>query len=256
MAKRAQQTFRHRHTESFLDSVVFPRTSNEEDVLTAVEVGWRGVSSRMAGHVHEDFLLKAGATLPLPWVVKDTSSAGTPTTDFVTDSDGGVYRLKLASTDEVEVLTLYFADTKPIDAAKDSYFECKVTYTNATPAATERVTIGLAGNWADDANTIGEHAWFLITGTGQQLFIESDDGTTDDDDNDSGAVWVSGTAIVLGIDYSNLAAIGFYVNGVLVGELSSPLQTGNLQPYIQLQKGDGTTVPQLDIDYVDVDWMR
>lgn len=247
---------RHRKTVALLKGAVATRDVEDNDVASGVGLSWRGVESRYAVHIHEDFLQPSGGTLPAPFATKDTSAAGAPTLDFVDDADNGAYRLKLAADNESEIITLYWADDVFIEPTKQPYFEARVTYTNASPAAEEALVIGLADAQNDTLDTVAKAAWFLLTGANNNILYESDDGTTNDDDNDSGQDWTSGTAFVLGIDLADLSAVKFYVDGALVGSTDMSALTGNLQPFIQLQKSSGTTVPQLDIDYIDVDWMR
>lgn len=247
---------RQRKTVALLKGAVATRDVEDNDVETGVGLSWRGVESRYACHVHEDFLQNAGGTLPAPWATADTSASGSPTLDYVDNADNGAYRLKLAATDESEIITLYWGDDVFIEPTKQPYFEARVTYTNASPAAEEALVIGLADAQNDTLDSVAKSAWFLLTGANNNILYESDDATTNDDDNDSGVDWVSGTAFVLGIDFSNLAAVAFYVDGTLVGTTDMSALTGNLQPFVQLQKSSGTTVPQIDIDYIDVDWMR
>lgn len=206
----------------------------------------------------EDFAYKAGATLPLPWAKKDTSAAGAPVTDFVTDADNGHYKMALAADTEVEVLTLYHNDNLYIDAAAKAIFECRlkvasdVTGAGGLFAAGDKLVIGLASAQNDTADSVTRNIWFMFAGANHNIYIEGDDNTTDTDDTDSGVDWAENTFVKLHIDMSSLSAVKFYINDVQVPTtISIAAMSGNLQPFIQLQKASAANKDHaLTIDYV------
>jgi hypothetical protein len=215
----------------------------------------RGIRRDRVCEIFEDFLGDAGDTLPIPWATQDTSAAGSPTLDYVSNSANGIFTLTHDNQSEAQNLTLYYGDDLYIDSTQGPVFEAKVELTTAL-TADQRVVVGLAAarNATLDSNTA--HAWFRMEGANLNILWETDDGTTDDNDNDSGIDWVSGTAMVLRIDCRNLAQIIFYVDGVVAGVGAAAALTGNLQPYIEIQRDAGTETNALDIDYVHVVWDR
>ena len=64
----------------------------------------------------------------------------------------------------------------------------------------------------------------------QEVYIEGDDGTTDTDDTDSTIDWAENTFATFRIDATNLSAVKFYVDDVLVPTtISIPLCTSTQQ---------------------------
>ncbi len=255
---RSRAQPRQRKSPLFLDGALFTRDLDPEDVGSAVDVGWYGVGLAKACRVQEDFLSDAGATLPVPWGEHDTSSAGSPTTDYVADAAGGSFRLKLAADNETETIGVFFADQLVIDVTKQPRFAARVRITSdgAALAANEVIVMGLASARDNTFDDVATHAWFRLQGANNNILAETDDGTTDDDDNDTGIDWVKDAWTHFEIDASDLSAIKFYVNGVLGATLAASAATGNLQPFLFLQKASGTSTCQLDIDFVEVAWMR
>lgn len=239
------------------------RTSQEVDKLTGPVLDWAGVSAADVVTVREDFTAAAGVTLPAPWGKQDTSAAGAPTSDYVNDAADGVYRLKFASTDEVETLTLYWADQLMIPSTKRIRFTARIKIDTTAAgglSADDRIVIGVASARNATLDSIVDHAWFRMEGANQNILCETDDGTTDNNDNDTGADWVEATYVTLTIDIDKQADVRFLVDGVDVTPETmntSAAVTGDvLQPYIEIQKDGGTETHQLDIDYVEVSWLR
>jgi hypothetical protein len=249
---------RHRSTIALLKGAVATRDVDTGDVVDGTVIDWRGVDLQKSCRVVEDFHLAAGATLPAPWADQDTSAAGSPTTDYVSDAAGGVFRLAFDSQNEAQALTLYFGDQLVIDSTKQPFFECRLKLNTDGAALTtgEILVVGLASDRSATLDNITRNAWFRIEGANNNILAETDDGTTDDDDNDTGIDFVDNAYMVLAIDMADLSAIKFYVNGVLGATLSAAAMTGNVQPYIEIQKGVGTETHAVDIDYVHVAWMR
>jgi hypothetical protein len=255
--KRRRGGERHRKTVAFLGGTVHTRDVDPEDVTTAVGIDWRGVGMRYATRVQEDFLQSSSGTLVAPWATQDTSAAGSPTLDFVDDADNGEFTLAQDNTDEAQNLTLYWGDSLHIDATAQPYFEARIKIDEDTAlSADDRLVVGLASARNATLDSVAGHLWFRVEGANHNILWESDDGTTDDDDNDTGVDFVDDTYLVLQIDASNRAAVKYYVDGVLVGTADASDLTGNLQPFIELQKDAGTVTHAVVVDYVHVAWMR
>jgi predicted RecA/RadA family phage recombinase len=215
----------------------------------------RGRRYDRALEVYEDFLQSSSGTLVAPFATQDTSAAGTPTLDFVDDADNGVFRLAHDAQDEAQNITLYWGDSLHIDATDGPVIEVGLTLTTAL-TADQRVVVGLASARNATLDDIAAHAWFRLEGANLNITVESDDGTTDTDDQDTGIDWVSGTSMIFRIDMRVLGQIVYYVDGIARSTTAAALMTGNLQPFIEMQKDAGVDANQLDIDYVHVAWAR
>lgn len=203
--------------------------------------------------VFEDFLQSSSGTLPNGWGTRDTSAAGSPTLDYVDDADNGEYVLTLASTDEAETIGLTYGDSLHIDVDKNPVMQARVKFTG-TISADDRFVCGLAS--ADNAtlDSVATHAWIKADGS-TALLWETDDGTTDDNDNQAGVSYTAGTYFTVRVEL-NGDDVFFYVDGELVGKGDVSDASGNLQPYIVLQKDAGTVTHSVTVDYVYLSWDR
>jgi hypothetical protein len=183
------------------------------------------------------------------WLIDDTSSAGAPTYTKGTSAA----TLTLASTSEVENVCLHFGDALDfdIDSILRIEFRAKVT---ATLDSATTIVMGLGSARADDPDTVAANAFFKLAGS-NTLVVETDDGTTDDDDNATGAT-LSDTYKRFVIDFSGgKSNVKFYVDSVQVAASSTFTMSGyssGLQPIFQIQKTADTNVDALTIDYIKV----
>lgn len=207
--------------------------------------------------VEEDFLLDAGATLPLPWGKQDTGGGAA---NYEADAAGGVYHLALEATDEVQTLTLYFADQLVIGASKKPIITFGIKIPQQT--AVTRFVAGLASARNATLDSIVTNAWIRAEGANNNILIETDDGTTDTDDKDSGADYTAGGLAHFRIDLTNLSDVGFYRYNTTSRQWER-LNNGNtmslaaasaavLQPYFELQKDSGSSELDVSIAYVHV----
>jgi hypothetical protein len=208
--------------------------------------------------VEFDFIQLAGSTLPLWLATADTSAAGSPTLDFVSSDAAGVYQLATAATDEVEILTLYMGDGLSFDTTKNLvlFGRFKVDAAAIPWSADQRFVFGFASARDDTLDDVVRNVWFRMEGASANLLWESDDGTTDTNDQDTGVDLVDDTFVDVAIDMRDLSAVGFYVDGELVGEGSVPAMTGNVQFLMEIQKDAGTETDALQVDYVRVEFDR
>lgn len=221
-------------------------------------------SSPAAGcQISDDFFADAGATLPKPWGTQDTSAAGSPTLDYSADAAGGAYILKLATTNEAEAITLYFADQLVIDSTKKPYFaarikiEADVTGAGGALGASDAIAIGLASARQTQLDDAAKNVWFRLEGANNNVLVESDDATTDDDDNDTGSDWTDGSWHTYEIDMTDLSKIRFYFDGEPVATLAAAAMTGNLQPFIEVRKAAAANFDhRATIDWITVAWNR
>lgn len=210
--------------------------------------------------INEDFLATAGATLPAPWAARETSPGGTPVMDYVANAANGEYKILHDATSEAQNMTLYFGDSLFIDITKKPIFECRVKVafsgSNTNFSADQRAVFGVgsARNATLDSMTL--NAWFRLEGANLNIFWETDDNVSNVDDQDSGVDIVDDTYITFRIDMSNLGAVGFYINGTLVGTGVMTGATGNIQPFIEIQKDAGIEEEDMRIDYASISWDR
>lgn len=203
---------------------------------------WRPLWHAGLAGVFEHFLPTAGVTLPAPWAKQDTSAAGSPTTDYVANADGGNYVLKFDTTNEVETLSLYFGDHLFLDVVKRPVFgarfkiEPDVTGGGGLFAAGDKLVCGLGSARNATLDNMTTNLWIMSAGANLNLYAESDDGTTDSDDVDTGVDYVANTFIeVWGeIDGSGLAHL--FVDDAKVYQKTMAAATGNLQFFFEQQK--------------------
>lgn len=182
------------------------------------------------------------------WLVDDTSSSGAPTYTKGTSEA----TLTLASTTEVENVCLHFNDALDfdIDSIIRMEFLAKVT---ATLDSATTIVMGLGSARADDPDTVAANAFFKLAGS-NAVVVETDDGTTDNDDNATG-VTLSSTYKRFVIDFSGgKSDVKFYIDGVKVGTETFTMSaySSGLQPIFQIQKTSDSNTDALTIDYVKV----
>lgn len=208
----------------------------------------------------EDFVQKPGSTLPGEFSTQDTSSAGSPTLDYGTDASGGTYVLKLAADNEVETLTLYGGDNHILDITKKPRIkvrlkvESDVTGAGGAFAAGDKFVCGLASDRNATLDSVVTNAWFRFEGANHNILVETDDGTTDNDDNDTGSDWAENTYLILEIDCSTLADIRFLVNGsdVTPETMTLAAATGGVSFFLEIQKAAAANKDHR----VTVDWIE
>lgn len=185
------------------------------------------------------------------WTIADTSAAGAPTYLCVTE-DGGAARLTLASTSEAENVCLFFNDVLPWDLAQLQWVEIIAQVSGIDSATTLVMGVGNARN--DTPDSVGVNAWFRIEGSAStsNVVVETDDGTTDNDDRATGQTLAS-VYKALRIDFQNgLSDVRFFIDGAPVAtsttfSLASVTSGQNVQPIIQIQKASGTGVASVTI---------
>lgn len=189
------------------------------------------------------------------WTVADTSSSGTPTYLCVSDPNGAM-KLTLANTNEAEIVTMYHNDVLGFDFEGVDSFEIVAKVASIDAVTTLTMGLGTARHDTDD--TVAGSVWFRMEGSAStsNLVVETDDGTTDNDDKPTGQT-LSSTYKRLFCDCSVKTDVKFFIGdtqGGLVRVATGTTfdmsgLTGNVQPLIQLQKASGTGVPSVTIDY-------
>lgn len=184
-----------------------------------------------------------------PWLVDDTSSAGTPTYTKGTSEAA----LTLASNSEVENVCLHFGDALDFDIDDLINIEFRAKVTASLDSATT-VVMGMGSARNDDPDSIAEAALFKLAGS-NSIVVESDDGTNNNDDVSSGAS-LNATYKKFVISFAGgKSDVRFYVDGERVAA-STTFNMSNyssgLQPIFQIQKTADTNTDSLTLDYVKV----
>lgn len=200
--------------------------------------------------------LPASADPATPWLVDDTSAAGTPT--YTTGTS--VATLKLDDESEVENVCLHFGDALDFDIDDIQRVEMRVKLDAVLTTGTELVFgVGSARN--DTTDSVAANAWFKMVGATSTtlVVIETDDGVRDNDDVATGeALGTSYKRFV--IDFTGgKSNVKFYIDGKRVAAATTFDMSGyalGLQPIVQLQKAANTNVNGVVIDYIEVTCKR
>lgn len=185
-----------------------------------------------------------------PWLVADTSAAGTPT--YVRNASNAV--LTMAATSEVENVCLYHGDALSFDIDDIITVEMRVKVTGCTSGTS--ISWGMASARNDDPTAMTALALFRMIGATSttDVTVETDDNVTDTAPV-STATALSTTFKRFTIDFSNKASVKFYIDGVRVAAGTTfPMSgyTSGLQPFIQIQKTASTNVDAITVDYVKI----
>jgi hypothetical protein len=205
-----------------------------------------------------DDFIGTSATFPTsadpatPWLIVDTSSAGTPT--YVRNASEAV--LTLAATEEIENICLAHGNALSFDIDLIQSVEMRVKL-NAVFTTGSELVFGVGSARADTTDSVAANAWFKMVGANSTtlVYCESDDGTRDVDDISSGQTLGSTYKKFL-IDFTGgKSDVKFYIDGIRVAatqRFDMSAYSSGLQPIIQLQKSSSTNVNAVSIDYVDI----
>jgi hypothetical protein len=212
---------------------------------------------------YEDDFIGTSATFPAsadpatPWLVVDTSSAGSPT--YVRNASNAV--LTLAATSEVENVCLAHGDALSFDIDSILRVEMRVKLGASTITSGTELVFGVGSARSDTADSVAANAWFKMVGATSTtlVVVESDDSVNDNDDKATG-VTLGTTFKEFIIDFSGgKSNVKFYIDGVRVATSTTfdmSNYSSNLQPLIQLQKAANTNVDSVSIDYVRITCRR
>jgi hypothetical protein len=197
--------------------------------------------------------LPASADPATPWLVDDTSAAGTP----VYTRGTSVATLTMAATNEAENIALHFGDALDFDIDDIIRVEMRVKLGAATFTSGSELVFGVGSARNDTSDSVTANAWFKMVGASSTtaVYAESDDGTTDKDDIATGATL--GTSFKrFVIDFAGgKRDVKFYIDGARVAASTTFDMSGytaGLQPIVQLQKAANTNVDSVIVDYVKV----
>jgi hypothetical protein len=202
----------------------------------------------------DDFI--GGATLATTvgeglWKITDTSSAGTPTYTKDAAAHGGVVTLAFDSQTEVQNVCMDFGDKLQLDI--DSLIEIEFRLkTVATLDSATTLVWGLQSGRNDNTDSTTNNAQFKLVGD-NNVVVETDDGTTDLDDKATGKTLVAAyKRFVISFAYGK-SDVRFFIDGDRVAAsttFSMAAATGQLQPFVQIQKTSDSNTDSVSIDYI------
>ena len=208
--------------------------------------------------VYDDFN-GAVATFPTsadpatPWLVADTSSAGSP----VYTKGTSEATLTLAATSEVENVCLSFGDALDIDIDDIQRVEMRVKISASTFTSGSILAFGLGSARNDTLDSVTANAWFRMEGANSTtlVYCESDDGVNDNDDKSSGVTL--GTSFKeFVIDFTGgKSNVKFFIDGQRVASTTTfdmSNYSSGLQPIVQIQKAANTNANGVVVDYVKI----
>lgn len=208
--------------------------------------------------VYDDFN-GAVATFPTsadpatPWLVADTSSAGSP----VYTKGTSEATLTLAATSEVENVCLSFGDALDIDIDDIQRVEMRVKISASTFTSGSILAFGLGSARNDTLDSVAANAWFRMEGANSTtlVYCETDDGVNDNDDKSSG-VTLGTTFKEFVIDFTGgKSNVKFFIDGQRVASTTTfdmSNYTAGLQPIVQIQKAANTNANGVVVDYVKI----
>jgi len=208
-------------------------------------------------YFYDDFVGSAGGSVfdnTMIWQVVDVGDA---TEAIVADSSNGLFRLHMHATGEDEDAILYQNDNRTFDVGNGLIFETKIDMATL-PTLGTRGVVGMCGDTNADKDLITESAWFKWSGSGA-ILVETDDTSNDNANVATGVTSVAGTPNIFRIDFTTLANVKFFIDGVRVAtgttfdmsNLSAAEQ--QMQPYFSFDKANPNAgLGDMDIDYVKI----
>lgn len=198
----------------------------------------------------------------LPWVIDDTSAAGTPTIAYTSPSKTGEIKLTMSSTNEATNLSLDFGDVLPLDVTKVRKFEARVKV-SAILSSVETWAVGLVGNQSDTITTMtGVLVHVAGDGVSNKLICRTKNSSLTKTETTT-YVMAADTWTTIKIDLSDWSDVKFYagtdgnvdrIAKATVFDCSA--LTGGLQPILQIGKASGTTTTNTSADYFLVEGKR
>lgn len=188
------------------------------------------------------------------WNVLEVGASTNPTVAVVADKDQ--FLLHLAADNEAEDVMLYHNDNKTFDVGNALIFETRVDMA-VSPGTGVCGVLGMCGDHNLDKDSATEAAWFRFDAS-LVCKVETDDTTNNNDDVATGVAAVAGTYNIFRIDFTTIADVKFFIDGVRVAS-STTFDMSNLtaaeqqmQPYFSLDKASGTGLGDMNIDYVKI----
>lgn len=234
--------------------------------------GYEYTGAQFPIQFNEDFLgyklqkyVTGENTTPLWCTIENVGTLTTAPT-ILDDAYNGICVMALAATDEAERGVLYFGDNLCFNINCGLIFETRLALSVLTTTGTEKAQAiwGLASADNATSDSVATALWFKTEGDAN-VYWESDDTSTNDDDNDTGIDMVAETFHVFRIDCTVATAPKFYVDNVDVtttatqttacAMAATTATTARVQPYFAVQKqksSANTGVGSMWIDYVRI----
>lgn len=210
--------------------------------------------------LYDDFLGEAYNTTF--WGTTEVQTGGTLVSGLIDDATNGVMGIGLDATSEAQISALHFGDNLCLSMLQGLIFEARLTFHVLPTTGTETVqaVFGLASGHNATLDSIATNAWFRVeSAANTTLLWETDNGDTDDDDNDASTALVADTYNIFRIDCTQTSAVKFYVDETLVGtsDMSTTLSAAEakVQPYLNVSKAfsaANTGTGTMYIDYIRV----
>jgi len=207
--------------------------------------------------IYDDFLGEAYNTTF--WGTTETNlNTAIGLSDDVTN---GALAIILDADDNAEIGAVHFGDNLGLSINQGLIFETRLTFSTLPTTGTETVQAvwGIASAHNATLDNVAVNAWFrLESSANTALLWETDDDTTNDDDNSASTTLVKDTYNIYRIDFTNLAAVKFYVDDALVGTGDMSGASGadfKVQPYFNVSKAvsaNNTGTGTMLIDYVRI----
>lgn len=185
--------------------------------------------------------------------INDTSSNGTPTYAPSSDEPGAI-KVDMDSDSEIENVCLSEGDVLQWDIDKLVEFRCRVKMNQAALDSTTSFAIGLASERNDAIDSIAEAALFRLVGS-DAVVVETDDGTTDNDDVATGQELVNAYKELVISFALGKSDVRFFIDGQPVAQSQTfdmSGYSGGLQLYAQIQKTADTNIDGFTLDYWEV----
>lgn len=209
-----------------------------------------------------------------PWVITDTSSAGTPTyvrvdlgESTVTGAHGSA-KLTLASNTEVENVALTFGDKLAFDWDKIYGVEYRIRFVGQTGSAKDaatQVAFGLVSDRNDDPDATTAHALFRLAAasTSMAVTVETDDGVTNNDDVATTLTMTDSAWYRFRILFtSGTDDVRFYANAGGTSQTLTRLASattfdadqyhGGVQPILQIWKSSDSNTDSIEWDFCTI----
>ena len=208
------------------------------------------------------------------WAQQNAGTTNVPARSA--DYDNGALALLLSNTSEVGSAAVHWANELNIDSDTEPFCIFRLQYVTA-PAAADKLSWGLANNHNAIHSSTTNHASFSVAGADNNLDAESDDNTTDVNATDTTVDMVAGTFIETMVSLNSMHGrtaddgdgcsatdVGFFTRtstgGAWTQRLAGTAFTIGadvaLQPFVQIEKTSGTSVPDLLIDRISCYWQR
>jgi len=208
---------------------------------------------------YDDFLGVAGGQVfdgTYAWNILKVGLAGTPLVEIVANSVNGEFQLTLDAQNEAQDVVLYQPTSKTFDVSNGLIFEAGINMAVA-PGTLVRAVAGMAGPHDLDKDTTANAAWFSWAAS-MSTAVETDD-TTNNTAATGVATAVAGTYNIYRIDFTTIADVKFFIDGVRVAASTtfdmSNLTAGEqkMQPYFSIDKPvPETGLGSMMIDYVKI----